>query len=219
MAENVDQSITKGARVVVTGRLEQHSWEPEDGGKRSQVKIIADEVGASLRYATAETTKNERRSEGDEERPHRPAPSSGTRGDGGRDAGVRKRASSSRVRTQGDDLGETSKPATGDDWDDEGTKSGRSPSRLGDQGTRVTTRGADAPMQATPPEQLDDRGSTGAGFPQRPRCSPAVSSSCSASLGISCAPTAYSPTTGMIPAHGRTGDRLHDEADQVRQAR
>ena len=53
MAENVSESIGKGSRVVVTGRLEQRSWETENGEKRSVVEIVADEVGPSLRWATA----------------------------------------------------------------------------------------------------------------------------------------------------------------------
>jgi single-strand DNA-binding protein len=61
MAENVAESVAKGARVIVTGRLEQRSWETQDGDKRSKVEIIADEVGPSLRWATAQITKNERR--------------------------------------------------------------------------------------------------------------------------------------------------------------
>jgi single-strand DNA-binding protein len=61
MAENVSESLGKGARVVVTGRLEQRSWETENGEKRSVVEIAADEVGPSLRWATATITKNERR--------------------------------------------------------------------------------------------------------------------------------------------------------------
>ena len=53
MAENVAESLGKGSRVVVTGRLEQRSWETENGEKRSVVEIVADEVGPSLRWATA----------------------------------------------------------------------------------------------------------------------------------------------------------------------
>ena len=53
MAENVSESLGKGSRVVVTGRLEQRSWETENGEKRSVVEIVADEVGPSLRWATA----------------------------------------------------------------------------------------------------------------------------------------------------------------------
>lgn len=65
MAENVSASLHKGTRVVVTGRLEQRSWETESGEKRSVVEVIADEVGPSLRFATAEVTRNERRGPGD----------------------------------------------------------------------------------------------------------------------------------------------------------
>ena len=61
MAENVAESVQKGTRVVVTGRLDQRSWETNDGDKRSKIEIVADEIGPSLRYATADVTKNERR--------------------------------------------------------------------------------------------------------------------------------------------------------------
>ena len=65
MAENVAESLGKGARVVVTGRLEQRSWETDNGEKRSVVEIAADEVGPSLRWATATISKNERKGGGD----------------------------------------------------------------------------------------------------------------------------------------------------------
>ncbi|MCU1484059.1 MAG: single stranded DNA-binding protein [Actinomycetia bacterium] len=61
MAENAGESLTKGSRVVVTGRLEQRSWETTDGEKRSVVEIVADEIGPSLRWATAQVVRNERR--------------------------------------------------------------------------------------------------------------------------------------------------------------
>jgi single-strand DNA-binding protein len=60
LAENVALSLTKGARVVVTGRLEQRSWESDEGEKRSKVEIVADEIGASLRFATVDIHKVER---------------------------------------------------------------------------------------------------------------------------------------------------------------
>jgi single-strand DNA-binding protein len=60
LAENVGASLAKGSRVVVTGRLEQRSWETEQGEKRSIVEIVADDVAASLRFATAEIHKVER---------------------------------------------------------------------------------------------------------------------------------------------------------------
>ena len=65
LAENVSESLKKGTRVIVTGRLEQRSWE-QDGNKRSVVEINADEVAPSLRWATAKVEKTERRSGGDQ---------------------------------------------------------------------------------------------------------------------------------------------------------
>ena len=65
MAENVGESLSKGARVVVTGRLDQRSWETPEGDRRSKVEIVADEVGPSLRWATAQITKNERKGPGE----------------------------------------------------------------------------------------------------------------------------------------------------------
>jgi single-strand DNA-binding protein len=66
LAENVALSLTKGARVVVTGRLEQRSWESDEGEKRSKVEIVADEIGASLRFATADIHKVQRPATADE---------------------------------------------------------------------------------------------------------------------------------------------------------
>jgi single-strand DNA-binding protein len=64
MAENVSESLSRGARVLISGRLEQRSWETEQGDKRSKVEVVADEIAPSLRWATAQVTKNQRR-EGD----------------------------------------------------------------------------------------------------------------------------------------------------------
>lgn len=61
LAENVALSLSKGMRVVVEGRLEQRSWETEEGEYRTKVEIQADEVGPSLRFATADVQRNERR--------------------------------------------------------------------------------------------------------------------------------------------------------------
>jgi single-strand DNA-binding protein len=66
LAENVALSLTKGARVVVTGRLEQRSWETDEGDRRSKVEIVADEIGASLRFATADIHKVQRHTADDE---------------------------------------------------------------------------------------------------------------------------------------------------------
>ena len=56
-AENVAESLTKGARVVVQGRLKQRSYETREGEKRTVYELDVDEVGPSLRYATAKVTK------------------------------------------------------------------------------------------------------------------------------------------------------------------
>jgi single-strand DNA-binding protein len=74
MAENVAESVTRGSRVVVTGRLEQRSWETQDGEKRSKIEVVADEIGPSLRWATAQVTKNERSGGGGRPAPTRPVP-------------------------------------------------------------------------------------------------------------------------------------------------
>ena len=60
LAENVALSLTKGARVTVSGRLEQRSWETDDGERRSRVELVADDIGASLRFATAEVQRTQR---------------------------------------------------------------------------------------------------------------------------------------------------------------
>jgi single-strand DNA-binding protein len=60
MAENAANSIVKGTRVIVTGRLEQRSWETEAGEKRSIVEINADDIAPSLKWATAVVTRTPR---------------------------------------------------------------------------------------------------------------------------------------------------------------
>jgi single-strand DNA-binding protein len=57
LAENVAESLTRGARVIVTGRLQQRSYETKEGDKRTVYELQADEVGPSLRTATAKVTK------------------------------------------------------------------------------------------------------------------------------------------------------------------
>jgi single-strand DNA-binding protein len=61
LAENVAESVGRGTRVTVAGRLDQRSWETDAGDKRSKVEIVADEIGPSLRWATAQVVKNERK--------------------------------------------------------------------------------------------------------------------------------------------------------------
>lgn len=59
-AENVTETLTRGMRVMVTGRLRQRSFETKEGEKRTVVELEVDEVGPSLRYATAKVSKVER---------------------------------------------------------------------------------------------------------------------------------------------------------------
>jgi single-strand DNA-binding protein len=75
----------------VTGRLEQRSWETPDGDKRSKVEVVADEIGPSIRWATAQVTKNERRTPGD----------GGPSGGGGRSASPSSGGSGGAAESQG----------------------------------------------------------------------------------------------------------------------
>jgi single-strand DNA-binding protein len=52
-AEHAAESLTKGSRVVVLGKLQQRTWTAEDGSARSTVEVLAEELGPSLRWATA----------------------------------------------------------------------------------------------------------------------------------------------------------------------
>ena len=61
-AEHAAESLSKGSRVVVVGRLQQRAWTAEDGSARSAVEVVADELGPSLRWATATTTRATRTS-------------------------------------------------------------------------------------------------------------------------------------------------------------
>lgn len=57
LAENVSESLRKGTRVMITGRLEQRRWETQEGERRSKVEIQVDEIGPSLKWATASVTR------------------------------------------------------------------------------------------------------------------------------------------------------------------
>jgi single-strand DNA-binding protein len=67
-AEHLADSLSKGDRVMVTGRLRQRSWETPEGDKRSVTEIEADEVGASLKWATAKVERTSQRGNGDRPR-------------------------------------------------------------------------------------------------------------------------------------------------------
>lgn len=71
LAENFAASVDKGTRIVVTGRLEQRSYETDQGEKRNVVEIVADEIGPSLRWATAmvEKAKRQESARGADEEP------------------------------------------------------------------------------------------------------------------------------------------------------
>lgn len=56
-AENVAGTLSKGSRVIATGRLKQRSYETKEGEKRTSFEIEVDEIGPSLRYATAQVTR------------------------------------------------------------------------------------------------------------------------------------------------------------------
>ena len=64
LGENIAASLTKGTRVIVTGRLEQREYETKEGDKRNVVEIVADEIGPSLRWARAEVERIARDSGG-----------------------------------------------------------------------------------------------------------------------------------------------------------
>ena len=59
-AENVAESLTKGTRVIVSGRLKQRSYDDREGNKRTVVELEVDEIGPSLKYATAKPTRTQR---------------------------------------------------------------------------------------------------------------------------------------------------------------
>jgi single-strand DNA-binding protein len=94
-AENVAESLTRGSRVIVTGRLKQRSFETREGEKRTVVEVEVDEIGPSLRYATAKVNKISR---------------SGGFGGGG---GGESRAASSQVSVGSGDDPWGSAPASG----------------------------------------------------------------------------------------------------------
>jgi single-strand DNA-binding protein len=59
-AKHAAESLSRGSRVEVMGRLQQRSWTAEDGSARSVVEVVAEALGASLRWATATTTRTTR---------------------------------------------------------------------------------------------------------------------------------------------------------------
>lgn len=82
-AENVAESLQRGMRVIVSGRLRQRSYETREGEKRTVYEVEADEVGPSLRSASAKVTRSSRSSGGGFGGPSGPSGSSGGGGQGG----------------------------------------------------------------------------------------------------------------------------------------
>jgi single-strand DNA-binding protein len=74
-AEHVSGSLTKGARVIATGRLTQRSYETKEGEKRTSVELQVDEIGPSLRYATAQVVRATRDTQANANAPASSAPS------------------------------------------------------------------------------------------------------------------------------------------------
>lgn len=74
LAENAAATLSKGMRVVVTGRLQQRSYEDKDGNKRSAFDIVVDDIAPSLRFATATVAKTTKSGETISSRPSTPAP-------------------------------------------------------------------------------------------------------------------------------------------------
>lgn len=77
-AENVAESLEKGSRVVITGRLQQRTWETQEGERRSVIEVRIDEIGPSLRWATADVRRTTRETgggyfEGSQQRSRPPA--------------------------------------------------------------------------------------------------------------------------------------------------
>ena len=64
LSANVAETVGRGTRVTVTGRLEQRSWETKEGDRRSKVEIVAEDVAISLKWATAQVIRNERNDSG-----------------------------------------------------------------------------------------------------------------------------------------------------------
>ncbi|MEZ5215191.1 MAG: single-stranded DNA-binding protein [Ilumatobacteraceae bacterium] len=60
LGENAAQSLNKGSRAIVSGRLEQRQYETRDGEQRNIVEVVADEIGPSLRWATAQVERTQR---------------------------------------------------------------------------------------------------------------------------------------------------------------
>jgi single-strand DNA-binding protein len=102
LAENVAESLQKGSRVVVVGRLQQRSWEDQEGNRRSVVEVQVDDVGPSLRWATANVQKLTR--------------TTARQGQGGDWGGSRPEAQGGEARPAGAGADRERPPGDGGDW-------------------------------------------------------------------------------------------------------
>ncbi|WP_405374522.1 MULTISPECIES: single-stranded DNA-binding protein [unclassified Microbacterium] len=109
-AEHVAGSLTKGMRVVATGRLKQRSYQDREGNNRTAIELEVDEIGPSLRYATAQVT--------------RAASSGGSGGGGGGSFGGGGGAPQSRPQVQQDEPWATPGTSAPDAWSAPGTSYG-----------------------------------------------------------------------------------------------
>jgi single-strand DNA-binding protein len=80
-AENAAQSFAKGTHIVVVGRLQQRKYTDKDGNERSKVEVIADEIAATVRWATVQVSRTERVEAGNRATPVAPAPNGNRRED------------------------------------------------------------------------------------------------------------------------------------------
>ena len=120
-AEHVSSSLQKGSRVIVQGRLKQRSFETKEGEKRTTIELDVDEIGPSLRYATAQVTRT----------------SSGSGGGGG----------GQRSFGGGGGNAGGGRPQASEPWGQGGSSSGSS---LGDQGGGWATPGANNDFDEPP---------------------------------------------------------------------
>lgn len=114
-AEHVASSLTKGSRVVAHGRLKQRSYETKEGEKRTAIELEVDEIGPSLRYATAQITRSAGGGAG------------GGNGGGGAAMGSRSGGAPIADEPWGAPAGNASAPAGGDVWNTPGSFSDDTP--------------------------------------------------------------------------------------------
>ena len=111
-AENIAESLTRGMRVIVTGRLKQRSFETKEGEKRTVIELEVDEIGPSLRYATAKVNRASRGEGGGGAGGYGASGGGGGGGGGGYSGGSRSSAPS-------DDPWGSAPPAGGGGYSDE----------------------------------------------------------------------------------------------------